>query len=328
MLNKVYIRADGNTDIGLGHVVRCLALAEMLKADFECVFVTRFLSEQLEEEIRRICSDLIKLPETEDHFEIFLSILSGQEIVVLDNYFYTSDFQKSIKDKGCKLVCIDDIHSCHFFADVVINHAGGFTPEDYSVEPHTQLKLGTEYALLRPVFLEAAASKRTISSIENVFVCFGGADKYDLTLKIVNALLATNKWNNIYIVVGQAYLHKSLFEIDDARVKVFRNLSADEMFSLLNKSQLAIVPASTICYEVFAVQMPVVLGYYVDNQEGIYQYFVSQDTVIPADDFHVVSHQRLNDLFLSRIDVSQIKNQHKLIDGKSKQRILDIFKKL
>ena len=34
---KVVLRADGNSKIGLGHVYRLLALAEMLKEDFECV---------------------------------------------------------------------------------------------------------------------------------------------------------------------------------------------------------------------------------------------------------------------------------------------------
>jgi len=35
MLHKIYIRADGGKEIGLGHLVRCFALALMLKDDFE-----------------------------------------------------------------------------------------------------------------------------------------------------------------------------------------------------------------------------------------------------------------------------------------------------
>ena len=34
--NSVLLRCDGAEDIGLGHVVRCLALAEELKAEYNC----------------------------------------------------------------------------------------------------------------------------------------------------------------------------------------------------------------------------------------------------------------------------------------------------
>ena len=43
MLKKILFRADGNEEIGYGHVIRSLALADMLKENFECIFVTRFL---------------------------------------------------------------------------------------------------------------------------------------------------------------------------------------------------------------------------------------------------------------------------------------------
>ena len=49
MKPKIYIRADGNSGIGLGHVIRSLALAEMLKEDFNCIFATRFLTDHINE---------------------------------------------------------------------------------------------------------------------------------------------------------------------------------------------------------------------------------------------------------------------------------------
>lgn len=329
MKTKVYIRADGNTEIGLGHVIRSLALADMLKDNFDCVFVTRYLSPYIEKEANAICTNVVKLSESDEHFNEFLSILRGDEIVVLDNYFYTTDFQKSIRDKGCKLVCIDDIHDKHFVADVVINHAGGITVSDYSVEPYTKCLLGTDYALLRPVFLDAAKQNREISEISEIFICFGGADKYDLTLKTTLAALEINNWKKIHVVIGGAYNHSTLFNLENDKLKIYRNLTSIEMCDLLKNCQLAIIPASTVSYEVFSVKMFVFLGYYVDNQEDIYKYFISQKTGVPLGDYRELSKEWLIDSFSEFIiDQTQLQTQKLLIDGNSKRKLIEVFKQL
>ena len=85
---KIYFRADGNADIGLGHVIRCLALADILKDEFECVFATRFVNKYINEEIQKTCSSYIKLNEyNNQHFEDFLTVIDKEDTVVLDNYF-------------------------------------------------------------------------------------------------------------------------------------------------------------------------------------------------------------------------------------------------
>ena len=92
---KVYIRADADKQIGFGHFIRCLALADMLKEHFDCFFYTQQPSDYQIEEINKICT-LKSLPSDDRKFQLFLDELSGSEIVVLDNYFFTSDYQKAI----------------------------------------------------------------------------------------------------------------------------------------------------------------------------------------------------------------------------------------
>ena len=82
----------------------------------------------------------------------WVNALQGNEIVVLDGYNFDTVYQTEIKSKGCKLVCIDDIHAYHFVADVVINHAPDISREQYSCESYTKLYLGTEYLLLKKLF--------------------------------------------------------------------------------------------------------------------------------------------------------------------------------
>ena len=98
---KIYFRSDGNVNIGLGHVFRCLALTEILNDYFECIFVTRFVNDYIIEEIEKSCSDYIKLSEKNQvHFDEFISFVEKEDIIVLDNYFFTTKYQKQIKDIG------------------------------------------------------------------------------------------------------------------------------------------------------------------------------------------------------------------------------------
>ena len=104
---KIYFRADASATIGYGHFIRSLALADMLKNDFDCTFFTTSPSPYQIAEMGKVCNYISLNEETK--FKDFINLLVGDEIVVLDNYFFTTEHQKQIKEKGCKLVCIDDM---------------------------------------------------------------------------------------------------------------------------------------------------------------------------------------------------------------------------
>ena len=88
VMQKIYFRADASATIGYGHFIRTLALADMLKDDFDCTFFTCHPTSYQVSEMEKVCP-FIPLQE-ETHSADFLSHLQGDEIVVLDNYFFTS----------------------------------------------------------------------------------------------------------------------------------------------------------------------------------------------------------------------------------------------
>ena len=332
MANKrrIIFRADGNSEIGLGHVIRSLALAEMLKEDFDCIFATRFLTAYIQTEASKVCNDIIKLPESEEHFEAFLSILTSDEIVVLDNYFFDTDYQRAIKNKGCKLVCIDDMHDKHFVADVVINHAPQVKPSDYSIEKHTVLCLGFKYVLLRSIFFNSLQTRETQSDIKTFFVCFGGSDSYNLTQQTLDVLL---KYNYVVsVVIGDANRNRNdllLKYSKNHNVFLLYDLSAKEMSDVMQKSDMAIVPASSVLLEAMATKIPVITGYFVDNQKDGCLYCVNHGLALYADMLHEYEKQ-LEKLILT-IDQSVC---HKLLAAQDdviknpRPLYLEIFRKL
>ena len=268
-MKKIYFRADAGSAIGYGHFVRSLALADMLKDDFECIFVTQSPTEYQKSEVAKVC-ELIEMPATDEKFGMFLEMLQGNEIVVLDNYFYGTDYQRAIKAKGCRLVCIDDMHDKHYVADVVINHALGFSVGQFSVEPYTQLCLGQSYALLRKPFLDIP--RKIQHEGNHVFICFGGADIYNLTCKCVGSIIDSGLFSEIYTIVGDAYQHRLALEQYKSRhsgLQIFSNIDSRAIADLLLQTDLAIVPASSILWEALSRQVRCIYGYYVENQMGI-----------------------------------------------------------
>lgn len=282
---KILFRADAGADIGYGHFIRTLALADMLKDDFECILYTQSPTEYQRKECENVCS-LVELPADDTRLQLFLDCLSGDEIVVLDNYFYTTDYQRRIKDKGCKLVCIDDMHDKHYVADLIINQGIYWTRDDYSCEDYTRFAFGLRYSLLRKPFFEACKerqSKNSISDKLNVVVAFGGSDFLDLTQKTILGIIDEPIVKSITAIVGDRYSSEKM--IESPKVVYKKNLSAKEIAEIFMNTDVAILPASTMMNEALACGAKIIGGYYVRNQEYDYYAFLKENLIEGVDDY-------------------------------------------
>jgi len=317
---KVFFRTDGNTQIGLGHLVRCIALGQMLESQFEVCFFCMEIPEDMLNEVEAYGFKVFIISKEED----FLSRLDRKIIVVLDHYGLSSDYQKTIKRSGCKLVCIDDVPDKQFFADLIINHAPNIYPSDYDAQVYTQFALGLDYVLLRPVFLKKAKEDKKGDTIETAFVCFGGSDNKDLTSLVVNLLKDDDRFKKIVVVTGAAYRNLTTLEVAveaDQRFVLYHAIDSEDLCNLLSCAQLAIVPASGIFLEALAVGIPVISGIYVDNQKNIFEKYKALDAFESAGNF---SGKEI----VKALDNVFVKREHKdlkLIDGKSGDRLLRAF---
>ncbi len=272
--------------IGYGHFIRTLALADMLKDTFECVFFTQSPTDYQRKEMERVCHS-VELPGDERRFDIFLDYLSGEEIVVLDNYFYTTDYQRQIRDKACKLVCIDDMHDKHYVADVVVNH-GLAEAQEFDCEPYTRLCLGPDWSLLRkPFLLPIQATKR----LDRLVVCFGGSDPQRLSDKVVTMLLQLGVEQEIVVILGDtAYLS----EENRQRVTIMHNLTAWQMADLFETSMYGIMPASSVRMEAVSRGLKTIAGYFVDNQRIGFDRSLAFNDIVPIYNFAELTIERLS----------------------------------
>ena len=297
----IIFRADGGSLIGMGHFSRTLALAEMLCEHYRCVFASKNPTEFQINQIEKICHGRIDLPENDSHFHHFLNVLKGDEIVVLDNYYFTTEYQKEIKAKGCKLVCIDDIYDKHYVADIVINHALGIKQSDFSKEYYTKLCLGFDYALIRKEF------RMTKRGIENkkysTLIILGGSDPLGITEFLLRQISLLNVEKPIAVVSNnQLKMNKMVW---------FKKLNSKQIAELMDESEIGIFPASTLALEACAKRLPFVCGYFVENQMHLYEGIRNNELAITVGDYTNIKSGDLNSA-ISR--VSSISIQKKLFE--------------
>jgi UDP-2,4-diacetamido-2,4,6-trideoxy-beta-L-altropyranose hydrolase len=296
-----------------------MALAHMLKRSFDITFICSSIPESMQQEVVSDGFSLKMLTKESDFFDL----INNDTIIVLDGYTFGPDYQKQIKARGAKLVCIDDLHEKEFFADLIINHAPGITPQEYKVQPYTQFALGLEYALLRPAFLKQAEKQRTIRKIETVMICFGGSDFKNLTQTILHVVLEFSQFKKIIVITGAAYQTTDYFKkllASDTRIDHRHALKEHQMVDAMLEADLAIVPSSSVLIEVLAAGCIAISGIYIENQKLVYEYFRNAGYIIDAGDFSYRKiYDSISEVFGNRI------NQVKFIDGCSKIRVLKLF---
>lgn len=333
--SRVLFRADGNNEIGLGHVYRCLAIAERLNENFDCFFAIRQPSIELRNIINKFAI-LVLLNEYEnlqdEAKDLAVNIVSKYkiDIITLDGYNFNTAYQQVIKEK-CKsvLISIDDDQPFHYVSDIVINHAGGINSAKISKESYTKLFLGYDYLLLRKEFIKLLKKGKTIKGISSVMICFGGADPNDLTEKILDCLKNENKLKKIIVIVGASYTQTEKLKHSIAgysHVEIKNNLDAISLAELMFNTDLAIVPSSTIGLEAFASGMILLTGTTANNQQNIYKGLIKEDTVIGVGDFNQLICEEL----LGKINGANEKfsNYTFISKSKSNDALYELYKSL
>jgi UDP-2,4-diacetamido-2,4,6-trideoxy-beta-L-altropyranose hydrolase len=336
---KIIIRADGNLATGLGHIYRGIAIAEMLRGNFDCVFVTGHDS------VKGIIPHIFPvsyLPSTvstaTESDWLQTNFNPADSVIIADGYHFGSGYQRKLKEKGYPLIYIDDQHSEHMFADIVINHSPLTNKSVYKTESYTELFLGCDYALLRKLFLENAKEGYSVPvKLSRCLVTMGGSDEFNISGKIAGALTTIKDVEEIDIVIGSAFPHRKELEgciaLSPVPIHIHSNVSEKEMVTLMKNCEFAISPSSTTCLELIAMKKIIFSGITASNQAGLYSYFTSKQLVFDLGDLKERTSAELAKIISANLQLTgefaaMLKSQQQLIDGRSGERINQIVKKL
>lgn len=293
---KIAFRADASVQIGTGHVMRCLTLANELRGrGHTCRFVCRDLLGHLSQTIGDAGFDLTLLPAPAADFKVgdndpdhaawagvpwkldaeqTLAAVQDVDWLVVDHYAFDARWQKAAPCKGAKLVVIDDLADRAHVADLLLDQNLGRLSKDYDdlLPQKTERLIGPNYALLRPEFAalrETSLAGRTErgNTLKTVLVSMGGVDLDNATGAILSVLGAQLDLR-VTVIMGANALALDLIQAQAAassgRVEVIVNTS--DMAGLMAKADLAIGAAGGTSWERCALGLPTLVAVLADNQ--------------------------------------------------------------
>jgi UDP-2,4-diacetamido-2,4,6-trideoxy-beta-L-altropyranose hydrolase len=193
---QLIIRADASTAIGVGHIMRCLAIAQAWQdAGGDTTFASAALAESLQTRIRtegfQACS-ITAVPGSLTDAAQLLSVAAELRAtaIILDGYAYGVEYHDTIANASFTSLAIDDnSHLESYSTDFVLNQNAGITISSYpSRSSQTELLLGTSYALLRREFLASTVQPESRIDGRRILVTLGGSDPENITATVVKGL--------------------------------------------------------------------------------------------------------------------------------------------
>jgi UDP-2,4-diacetamido-2,4,6-trideoxy-beta-L-altropyranose hydrolase len=262
------IRADAAPEIGTGHVMRCLALAQawqdsggsctFLATDLPAALAHRLLAEGTE--VQRVAAEPGSAPDATQ--TACLACAVSADWVVVDGYRFGSDFQRALRDAGHRVLAIDDYGHCeHYSADLVLNQNAHADARLYCHrEPSTVLLLGTDYVLLRREFLTYRDRNRPVSVLgRKVLVTMGGADPDNITERVVRALNHLDvEGLETLVVVGASNPHRQIIEsaMVQSGLRGELLINVTDMAKLMAWADAAVTAGGTSVWELALLGVP------------------------------------------------------------------------
>ena len=338
-MKRIIIRADGCYNIGFGHIYRMISLCHVLYNRFDLIFVSHSSPEFLSLELKKLNTPLFNVNEinysrpdekkSEDEVPFDMGkFVKGDEIVILDGYWFGENFQKSIKKLGAKVVLIDDLQSGRIYADLVINSLPSANPCQFDVQSYTQFALGINYIFLRPAFLRNAQNAvdniDDTLEIKSVLICFGGSDSKGVTVSTLKEVAKFDQFQKINVVIGHSFLHwEELDKIIDSRINLHISIDDEQFVDLLKKVDLVIVPASGVMIESLSMRKTVIAGMYANNQEKQLKDYIDMNAIISAGHF---SNEEISNAIKTSFKIKS--KAPKIIDGLSGDRLFSLIQNL
>lgn len=345
---KIGIRADGGSQIGMGHIMRTLVLAKELAKTEEVFYICR-----IEEDISKVFHHIqpssfnivkeasfshkykngiekvlrqgfnVKLVSEDNLIQDLKNI--KMDLLITDSYHVDEDYFNKTKAMFSKTAYIDDVNLYYFNVDFLINQNINAEDFNYKANKDTKLILGSKYVMLRDEFTKKSC-KAINKKVRNVMITLGGADPNHITEKIL--LWTKDLEYNFHVVIGPSFDNCSkIKEFQGEKVKLYYNAN---MYEIMQICDIAISACGSTLYELAACGLPTIGMIIADNQQKVGEKMHNLGVIKNVGWFNKVEKEEFIKViqFVSEdynLRKNMSKNALKIIDGDGAKRIAAIL---
>ena len=269
---KYVFRADSSREIGSGHVMRCLALADFLAAlGNHCAFLCRSAPGDLIDEIGRHGHTAMRMSSIAaqsvmsepDDARASMEALSGLAIdwLVVDHYGLGIEWEQALRSHARDILVIDDVgrdHDCSLLLDQ--NFPNPMHEHYRRALSDAKLLVGPQYALLRADFSisRSAALRRRTGACNRFLVSMGGSDPGNATAKALEGL--ESAWQEgweVDVIVGAGNPHRASMELFCSRHPAMTlHVQTSNMAQLMTAADCAIGAGGSTTWERCCLGLP------------------------------------------------------------------------
>lgn len=277
---NIFVRTDASCEIGHGHVMRCLALAQALVDRATVHFICRDEPGNLLDRIASQGCVVHRLRggglagDAEASRDAIEAAGQKADWLIVDHYALDTCWESALRTHADRLMVIDDLadrpHECDVLLDqnLVADKTRRYVGR---VPADCILLLGPEYALLQPVYSDLRSRVQPRRRVRKIMIFWGGTDNDDFTSRSLAACLAQQRPDIfIDVVITASYRHADRVRALAAPHPNVRLLSdLPSLAPLMAESDLAIGAAGTTSWERICLGLPAVVSSVADNQHAI-----------------------------------------------------------
>ncbi len=346
MSNIAFFRVDSAHCMGVGHVMRCIALADGLsKNDWDCHFICKQHKGSIHKIIEQhghgvslldIDSSFIGLSEYEgwvgstqidDAKASLSSIKHAANLLIVDHYGLDEVWEKLVKPKVGLIIVIDDLANRAHACDILIDSKYGRLGDDYLdyIDGSTVLLVGAQYCILRnefPELIDLAKEKRKkTKKIKTILINFGGTDPKGYSELAFDMITNNFSEIDIEIVIGSNHSCLEKFKRNKSR-NIRVHIDTEVMASIILRCDFAIGSYGGSSWERCLLGLPSIGILSADNQKFIARslHESGASKCINKEELFDELHAILNGDFSWWKIMSQ--NAFNICDGKGVSRIL------
>lgn len=341
---NIAFRTDASIHTGIGHFMRCLALADVLRRNGAYI---QFVCCDLPEHLRSLLAERqyelreLPLPTTEDCGHQTVQSLDAARTIealssvawdwlVVDHYGLFALWETAMRSLAKKILVVDDLadraHDCdllldqNFYSDMESRYQA-------KVPRHCKLLVGPRYALLREEFpwLRQSVKPRT-GAVRRILVCFGGIDGDNYTLSAIRALdnLGGPEWH-VDVVIGFPHPFRTEIESACAANRFECHVQSNRMGELMARADLFIGAGGSTTWERCCLGLPGLTLALAPNQrrcvqDGALHGFLYAPALSGGAEASIQLHLRAmmdNPMLLRQMSLKGLE----LVDGRGTQRV-------